>query len=78
MIESDFGNDVTFLISATEVDKRRSFYKALAKRSEVQIFDRLDSTRTGWEEEATEIVRNQARKNENCNSMRTRSIFLCC
>ncbi len=62
VIESDLGNEVTFLISATEVDKRRTFYKTLAKRSEVQIFDKLDSTRSGWEEEATEIVRNRAQK----------------
>jgi DNA polymerase-3 subunit delta len=62
VIGSDFGPDVTFLISATEVDKRRTFYKAMAKRAEVQIFDRLDSSRSGWEEEATEIVRNKAQK----------------
>jgi len=53
---------VIFLISATEVDKRRSFYRSLAKRAEVQIFDRLDSSRSGWEEEATEIVRSRAQK----------------
>ena len=52
----------TFLFSATEVDKRRSFYKALAKRAEVQVFDKLDSSRSGWEEEATEIVRGHAAK----------------
>ena len=34
---------VTLLISATEVDKRRSFYKTLLKRAELQVFDRLDS-----------------------------------
>jgi DNA polymerase-3 subunit delta len=62
LINSDFGPDVTFLISAIEVDKRRSFYKLLAKRGEVQIFDRLDSSRSGWEEEATEIVRSRVRK----------------
>ena len=62
VIEGDLGNEVTFLISATEVDKRRTFYKTLAKRAEVQIFDKLDSTRGGWEEEATEIVRNRAQK----------------
>ena len=62
VLATDFGPDVTFLISATDVDKRRSFYKALVRRGEIQIFDRLDSTRAGWEEEATEIVRNHARK----------------
>ena len=62
IIKGDFGANVTFLLSATEVDKRRSFYKALANRAELQIFDRLDSSRSGWEEEATEIVRARAAK----------------
>ena len=39
-----------FLFSATEVDKRRSFYKTLAKRAETQVIDRFDATRSGWEE----------------------------
>jgi DNA polymerase-3 subunit delta len=60
VINSDFGAEVAFLFSATEVDKRRSFYKALSKRAEVQVFDRLDSSRSGWEEEATEIVGRRA------------------
>ena len=62
LIESGFGPDVAFLVSATEVDKRRSFYKILLKQAEVQVFDRLDSGRAGWEEEATEIVRRRAEK----------------
>ncbi len=62
LIENGLGSDAIFLISATEVDKRRSFYKSLAKRAEMQIFERLDSSRTGWEEEATEIVRSRAQK----------------
>jgi DNA polymerase III subunit delta len=62
LIESGIGNGVTLLISATEVDKRRSFYKTLAKRAELQVFDRLDSGRAGWEEEATEIVLARAKK----------------
>src|SRR6266704_647403 len=62
LIENGLGSDVIFLISATEVDKRRSFYRSLVKRAELQIFDRLDSNRSGWEEEATEIVRSRAQK----------------
>ena len=61
-IATDFGTDVTFLVSAPEVDKRRSFYKSLAKRAELQVFDRLDATRSGWEEEATEVARPRANK----------------
>ena len=53
--------EVTLLISATEVDKRRSFYKTLTKLAELQVIDRLDSSRSGWEEEAIEIVRKRAK-----------------
>ncbi len=62
LIENGLGSDVIFLISATELDKRRSFYRSLVKRAELQIFDRLDSSRSGWEEGATEIVRSRAKK----------------
>jgi DNA polymerase-3 subunit delta len=62
IIKGDFGANVTLLLSATEVDKRRSFYKTLTNRAELQIFDRLDSSRSGWEEGATEIVRARAQK----------------
>src|SRR5213596_2618973 len=62
VVDSGFGPGITLLISAIDVDKRRSFYKTLLKRAEVQVFDRLDSGRAGWEEEATEIVRRRAKK----------------
>src|SRR6059036_716599 len=62
MLDRGIGSEVTFLISATEVDKRRSFYKTLLKRADVQVFDRLDSSRGGCEEEAGEIVRRHAKK----------------
>ena len=61
-LEAGLGPEVTFLISATEIDKRRSFYKTLGKRAELQVLDKLDSSRSGWEEEATEIVRERAKK----------------
>lgn len=61
LLEAGLGSEVTLLISATDVDKRRSFYKTLGKRAELQVIDRLDSSRAGWEEEATEIVRGRAK-----------------
>lgn len=61
-IDEGFGSEINFLISAIEVDKRRSFYKSLVKRAELQVFDKLDSSRGGWEEEATEIVQARAKK----------------
>jgi len=62
LVDSGFGPGITLLISAIDVDKRRSFYKTLLKRAEVQVFDRLDSGRSGWEEEALQIVQQRAKK----------------
>ena len=62
LVDSGFGPGITLLISATDLDKRRSFYKTLVKRAEVQVFERLDSTRGGWEEEALEMVQQRAKK----------------
>jgi DNA polymerase-3 subunit delta len=64
ILDAGLAPDVTLLVSATETDKRRSFYKTLSKRAEVQVIDRLDSSRAGWEEEATEIVRRRAKSRE--------------
>src|SRR5256886_2247209 len=61
-INAGLGPEITFLLSAIEVDRRRSFYKSLAKRAELQIFEKLDSSRSGWEEEATEMVQARAKK----------------
>jgi DNA polymerase III subunit delta len=62
LIDTGLGPEVIFLISATDVDRRRSFYKSLIKHAEVQTYNRLDSSRSGWEEEAIDIVRRRARK----------------
>ena len=62
VLAQDLGDGVAFLLTAVEVDKRRSFYKSFAKKAEIQIFDGIDSTRSGWEEEATELVQKHARK----------------
>jgi DNA polymerase III subunit delta len=48
--------DVQFLLSAVEVDKRRSFYKTLGKVGQVEIHDGVDSAKQGWEEKAAGLV----------------------
>src|SRR5438445_11906225 len=61
-INAGLGSEIIFLISASEVDKRRALYQSGAKRAELQIFEKLDSSRGGWEEEATRMVQARAKK----------------
>ena len=51
---------VVFLLSASEIDKRRSFYKSITKVATVENFDRIDTSRSGWEEEAESLARGLA------------------
>jgi len=41
--------EVSVIISATDVDKRRSFYKKVTKLADVKTFDKVDVSRAGWE-----------------------------
>ena len=49
-----------FLLSAIDVDKRRSFYKGLGKLGKVEVFDKVDASKSGWEEEAAALARQRA------------------
>jgi DNA polymerase-3 subunit delta len=49
-----------FLLSAIDVDKRRAFYKGLAKLGKVEVFDKVDASKSGWEEDAAALAREQA------------------
>ena len=60
MLTSGLPDGIRFLLSATEVDKRRSFYKALGKLAKVTVFDTLDTSKAGWEEAAMELARQLA------------------
>jgi DNA polymerase-3 subunit delta len=55
-LESGLPEGTVFLLSATPVDKRRSFYKALQKLAKPHVFDALDTSKTGWEEEAARLA----------------------
>lgn len=60
-LESGLPDGTVFLLSATPIDKRRSFYKSLQKLGKVQVFDALDTSRGGWEEDAALLARESAR-----------------
>ncbi|MEM9280356.1 MAG: DNA polymerase III subunit delta [Verrucomicrobiota bacterium] len=49
LIEQGIPADVTLIISATEVDKRRAFYKKISKLGEIATFDKVDTSKAGWE-----------------------------
>ena len=45
-----------FLLSAIGVDKRRTFYKTLTKLAKVEVFEKLDTGKSGWEQAAATLV----------------------
>jgi len=53
---------VKFLLSAIDADKRRTFYKALAKAGDIEVFDKMDTSRGGWEEAARSTIATRARE----------------
>src|ERR1700761_8936544 len=59
-LDGGLPDGVRFLLSASEVDKRRSFYKSLGKFAKVEQFDRIDPSRPGWEDEVGLIVHRLA------------------
>lgn len=50
IVEGGLGPDVRFVISATGIDKRRSAYKRLAKIASMEVFDKPDTSKAGWEQ----------------------------
>ncbi|MBS0660614.1 MAG: DNA polymerase III subunit delta [Verrucomicrobia bacterium] len=60
VLKLGLSGDTRFLVSAVDVDKRRSFVKTLTKLGTVQVFDRIDSSKTGWEEGAARLVEERA------------------
>jgi DNA polymerase-3 subunit delta len=52
---------VKFLLSAIDPDKRRTFYKGLGKVCDIEVFDKVDSSRGGWEEAAGSMIGSRAR-----------------
>lgn len=53
--------EVKVIISASEVDKRRSFYKKVSKLAETKIFDKVDVSKAGWETQVMSQVRDKSK-----------------
>ncbi len=67
-----------FLLSAIDVDKRRTFYKALVKFAKVEVFDRLDTSKSGWEDKAATLVQTLARARKLHFSAEALELFTLC
>jgi len=61
ILASSLPPDVKVIISAGEIDKRRTFYKTLGKCARVEIFDKIDTSKAGWEANVMGHVRDRAK-----------------
>jgi DNA polymerase-3 subunit delta len=53
-----------FILTATDVDKRRSFYNVLKKATNLEIFDVIDTSKQGWEGLVMRLVEDRAEEYE--------------
>jgi DNA polymerase-3 subunit delta len=61
-LEKGIPEGVKFLMTAQGVDKRRSFWKYIEKAADVQVHDRIDTSRDGWQEQVAALVTGRARE----------------
>ena len=51
---------VKFLLTAQGVDKRRGFWKFIEKAAEVEVHDRIDTSRDDWQDQVASLVTRRA------------------
>ncbi len=62
VIEAGLGPDVKFVLSASAIDKRRSAWKKLSKLAKIDVFDRPDTSKAGWEQAVIAQVEKRVRE----------------
>ncbi len=62
VIEQGVPPDVYFVLSASQIDKRRGSYKRLTKLFNMQTFDKPDTSRAGWEQVVLTQASHRARE----------------
>jgi DNA polymerase III subunit delta len=50
VVEAGLGPEVKFVLSANVIDKRRTAYKRLSKLANIEVFDKPDTSKAGWEQ----------------------------
>ena len=62
VLEAGLGPDVKFVLSANSIDKRRNLYKRLAKLAAIEVYDKPDTSKAGWEAEVLALAGQKARE----------------
>ncbi len=62
VLEKGIPNGVKFLFTALDIDKRRSFWKFLEKAAQIQVHDRIDTSRDDWQDQVAALVARRARE----------------
>lgn len=61
-LEKGIPDGVKFLMTAQGVDKRRAFWKFIEKAADVQVHDRIDTSRDDWQDQVASLVSKRARE----------------
>ena len=61
-LERGIPDGVKFLLTAQGIDKRRSFWKFIEKAADVQVHDRIDTSRDDWQDQVAALVNKRARE----------------
>ena len=61
-LEKGIPDGVKFLMTAQGVDKRRGFWKFIEKAADVQVHDRIDTSRDDWQDQVASLVTKRARE----------------
>lgn len=61
VLEAGLPPGVIFILSAPGMDKRKSFYNLLKKTAKIEIFDKVDTSKGGWEGRLAPLVQQRAR-----------------
>ncbi len=62
VLEKGIPDGVKFLFTAQDIDKRRSFWKFLEKTAQIQVHDRIDTSRDDWQDQVAALVARRARE----------------
>ncbi len=60
VLEAGLSEGVSLVLSTDKPDKRRAFWKFLEKNFEVKMYDKIDVSRDGWQDQVAAVVQKRA------------------